>query len=183
MESADLLIDIGGERARGRRVSLEEQVARFYERHYETFFHFMVTSGCSADDAREYVQEGFLRLFEFLKSGKRIEKPRNWLFRVLYRLRVDGHRRTSRESESPLASWEALASTSLDPELQLLNRERLERLHRAVRTLTVTQCEYLLLRAEGLKFREIAEIYDVAVGSVSEVCGRAVEKLGKLSNE
>lgn len=82
-----------------------------------------------------------------------------------------------------MGSWEELASASLDPELQLLNRERLERVHRAIRTLTATQCGYLLLRAEGLKFREIAEMHGVTVGSVSEVCGRAMKKLGKLSNE
>jgi DNA-binding CsgD family transcriptional regulator len=49
--------------------------------------------------------------------------------------------------------------------------------------LTKRQYQYMLLRAEGMKLREIAELYGVAVASVAEACGRAMETLGRLSHE
>ena len=49
--------------------------------------------------------------------------------------------------------------------------------------LTTRQCEYLNLRAEGLKLREIAELHGVTIQSVAETCARAIEALGKMTNE
>jgi RNA polymerase sigma-70 factor (ECF subfamily) len=183
MNPVDLTVrgfPIGFSRAKG----LDEKFQELYDRQYESCYRFLVMTGSSPDDALELLQEGFLRLYEGLRNGLRLENPRNWLFRVLQRLRVDEFRRTSRISsyaEFPEHLCE-LSEHSLNPETHLLNRERAERLRRAFGQLTATQYQYLVLRAEGLKFREIADIHGVAPASVFETCGRALRKLGKLTN-
>jgi DNA-directed RNA polymerase specialized sigma24 family protein len=48
--------------------------------------------------------------------------------------------------------------------------------------LTKVQLRYLALRTEGLKFREIAELYGVSSSTVAETCGRALEKLRYLTS-
>jgi transcriptional regulator len=48
--------------------------------------------------------------------------------------------------------------------------------------LTERQYQYLLLRTEGLKLREIADIFEVTVQSVAEVCTRAMDHLGRSMN-
>jgi RNA polymerase sigma-70 factor (ECF subfamily) len=167
-----------------KRAALDEQVQELYDEHYASCYRFLMMTGSSADDALELLQEAFLRLCETLRSGARLDNPRNWLFRVLQRLRVDEFRRTSR-----INSYAELPDNLGDvheeaenPEAQLLNRERAERLSRAVGQLTATQYQYLTLRAEGLKFREIAELHGVTIASVFDSCGRALKKLGKLTN-
>jgi RNA polymerase sigma factor (sigma-70 family) len=79
-------------------------------------------------------------------------------------------------------SSEALISPS-NPEVETIRLEHYARLRRAMECLTERQYEYLLLRAEGLKLREIAEIEGVSVQSVAEVCARAMDRLARLSNE
>jgi transcriptional regulator len=49
--------------------------------------------------------------------------------------------------------------------------------------LTERQTKFLLLRAEGLKLREIAEMYGLTVQSVAESCERAMDRLGRLTHE
>jgi RNA polymerase sigma-70 factor, ECF subfamily len=169
-----------------QRATLAEHVQKLYEEHYQSCYRFLVLSGSSADEAVELLQEAFLRLYQTLKDGAKLDKPRSWLIRVLQRLRIDEFRRSSRMSsfaDFPEELWRRADTPSLcNPEMDLLDRERTERLQNAVRQLTPTQYQYLALRAEGLKFREIADLYGVSVGSVFDACGRALKKLGRLAN-
>jgi RNA polymerase sigma-70 factor (ECF subfamily) len=170
--------------AYSKATALEEQVQCLYDEHYAACYRFLIMTGSSADDALELLQEAFLRLIERLRNGEKVESPRNWLFRVLQRLRVDEFRRSSRVSfyaEFP-EHLQGAGENSPNPETQFLDRERDERLRGAVAQLTATQYQYLALRAEGLKFREIADLHGVSIGSVFDACGRALRKLGTLTN-
>jgi RNA polymerase sigma-70 factor (ECF subfamily) len=183
MNPVDLTIPNRG-LAFSKGTTLEERFQNLYDQHYASCYRFLAMTGSSPDDALELLQEAFLRLYESLRDGVRLENPRNWLFRVLQRLRVDEFRRTSRISsyaEFP-EDLREVSEDSPNPETHLLHRERAERLRRAVGQLTATQYQYLVLRAEGLKFREIADLHGVAIASVFETCGRALRKLGKLTN-
>lgn len=165
--------------------TLGEQVERLYDEHYPSCYRFLVFTGSSPDDALELLQEAFLRLHQTLKDGNPVENPRSWLTRVLQRLRIDEFRRNSRTSsleDLPSAVWDRAASGGGTPETELLDQERFARLRNAVGELTETQYQYLALRAEGLKFREISDLYGVSVGSVFDACSRALKKLGKLTN-
>jgi len=164
---------------------LAEQVERLYDDHYPSCYRFLVFTGSSPDEAVELLQEGFLRLHQTLKSGGRLENPRNWLIRVLQRLRVDEFRRSTRISsfeDLPVEIRQSATAASGNPETDLLDQERFARLRAAVAELTETQYQYLALRAEGLKFREIADLHGVSVGSVFDACSRALKKLGRLTN-
>jgi RNA polymerase sigma-70 factor (ECF subfamily) len=158
---------------------------RLYEEHYESCYRFLILSGCSADECLDLLQEGFLRLHQSLRNGGRIENPKSWLIRVIHRLRIDEFRRSSRMScfgDFPDHIWDHHVATESSPERAALDRERIEKLRAAVRGLTPTQRGYLMLRAEGLKFREIAELHGVTVGSVFDACARALRTIGKQRN-
>jgi RNA polymerase sigma-70 factor (ECF subfamily) len=158
---------------------------RLYEEHYECCYRFLIFSGSSTDECLDLLQEGFLRLHQSLRNGVRIENPRSWLIRVLHRLRIDEFRRGSRVSsfgDFPDQVWEHRIVTEGTPETAALDQERMEQLRAAVQGLTVTQRQYLMLRTEGLKFREIAELYGVTVGSVFDACARALKAIGRQRN-
>jgi RNA polymerase sigma-70 factor, ECF subfamily len=164
---------------------LAEQIEQLYDDHYPSCYRFLVFTGSSPDKAVELLQESFLRLHQTLKSGSRLENPRSWLIRVLQRLRVDEFRRSARISsfeDLPVEIWQSAAAASGNPETDLLDQERFARLRAAVAELTETQYQYLALRAEGMKFREIADLHGVTVGSVFDACSRALKKLGRLTN-
>jgi RNA polymerase sigma-70 factor (ECF subfamily) len=164
---------------------LGERIEQLYDEHYPSCYRFLVFTGSSPDQALELLQEGFLRLCQTMKDGARVENPRSWLIRVLQRLRIDEFRRTARTSsfeDLPAEIQQRATADSADPETELLDQERFTRLRNAVRELTETQYQYLALRAEGLLFREIADLHGVSIGSVFDACSRALKKLGRLTN-
>jgi RNA polymerase sigma-70 factor (ECF subfamily) len=66
-----------------------------------------------------------------------------------------------------------------NPEDQVLQRERLLRLQRAIAKLTSQQRECLQLRASGLRYREIAEVLGIGISSVGELVQRATARLSE----
>ncbi|MGI9074409.1 MAG: RNA polymerase sigma factor [Bryobacteraceae bacterium] len=71
-------------------------------------------------------------------------------------------------------------ATAASPEQDLLAQERILQLRRAMDALSTAQKECLLLRAEGLKYREIAEVLNVSVSTVGENVQRGLEKLKEM---
>jgi RNA polymerase sigma-70 factor (ECF subfamily) len=56
----------------------------------------------------------------------------------------------------------------------------MSRLRRAMAELSTAQKECLLLRAEGLKYREIAEVLSVSVSTVGKNVQRGLERLKEI---
>jgi RNA polymerase sigma-70 factor (ECF subfamily) len=166
---------------------LTDQVELLYEEHYRPVYRYLVLTGSRRADADEALQEAFLRLLRVLGSGQEISRPRNWLLRVCHNLRQDALRRQIR---GRIASAEEIegcdlcqTDPDLSPEAQAAEHEQLDRVRQAMGQLSARQREYLLLRAEGMKLREIAELHGTALQSVAESCARAMQKLGKLIHE
>ena len=170
---------------------MEEQLAEYvsglYEVHYDGFYRHLMLSGSTASEADDLIQEAFLRLFSHLRSGGELDKPRAWLLRVLHNLRVDTIRKRKREFELDRPEFENLAeqlsTEEPDAEARVIAREEHARIQAAIRGLAPRQYQYLLLRAEGLKLREIADMFQVTVQTVSESCAKAMLELGRVRNE
>jgi RNA polymerase sigma-70 factor (ECF subfamily) len=170
---------------------MEEQLGTYvsglYEEHYGRLFRHLVLSGSTAAEADDLIQEGFLRLFRHLRSGEPVENPRWWLLRVIHNLRIDDIRKRKREFAMERPEFECLVgqlpSADPDAEEQILAREEQARIQTAVGKLAPRQYQYLLLRAEGFKLREIAAMFRVTVQTVSESCAKAMLELGRLGNE
>jgi len=64
-----------------------------------------------------------------------------------------------------------------------MNRQRRSRVEQAIGSLSRQQRQCLFLRAEGLRYREIAEAIGISSSSVSEFLKRAVAKLRKAAGE
>jgi RNA polymerase sigma-70 factor (ECF subfamily) len=132
--------------------------------------------------AEEIVQEAFLKLYEELNLGRSIDTPRAWLFRVVHRLALKEMRRLRvREGSQALADDELIRLDIADlrptPAEQLLSDEREERFKQALEVLSLRERQCLNLRMEGLRYREIGEVLDLSVTTVSDILRRAVATL------
>lgn len=169
------------------REQVAERVLRLYKDHAESVLRYLLHIGYPADQADDLVQEAFLRLFKALQKGERIEKPKNWLLAVVHHIKVDELRRSNRMVAFDSAEVEPFDASSsgqaATPETELLQLEHAQRLEKAMLQLTERQYQYLILRTEGLKLREIAEIFGVSVQSVAEACTRAIGHLGRVLND
>lgn len=175
----------------GSNPRMDEQLAGYvsglYEEHYGGLFRHLVLSGSTAAEADDLIQEGFLRLFRHLGSGREVDNPRWWLVKVMHNLRIDDIRKRKREftlDQPELTSMiEQMRMEGPDAEAQIIAREEQVRVQKAISRLAPRQYQYLLLRAEGLKLREIAAMFRVTVQTVSESCAKAMLELGRLGDE
>jgi RNA polymerase sigma-70 factor (ECF subfamily) len=168
------------------KTELLRYVEGLYDEHYLSLYRFLLLQGCQPNDADDYLQESFLRLLRFLKRGDKVDKPKSWLLRVLHNLQIDEARRLKRVDASGLTGMEDQldnAGVGHDAEAELLKQERLAQFHEAIGSLTPQQSRYLLLRTEGLKLREIADLHGVTVQTVAEVCARALDRLGRIKRD
>jgi RNA polymerase sigma-70 factor, ECF subfamily len=68
------------------------------------------------------------------------------------------------------------------PERMILEKEKFRQLEKAIRELTEFERECLLLRAEGLRYREISEVLGISTSTVGETVSRAIKKLAEKFN-
>ena len=155
----------------------------FYDREQTPLKRYVAMLGIDPETARDIVQEGFLKLHEHLLAGGDQSNLRAWLYRVVHnsarnRQASFGQRKTSRlEDLTPAAS--PLAK-DLTAEEELLEKERTERLRSAIGRLSEAQRACLVLRTQGLKYREIAEALNLSVSTVGENIQRGLERLREM---
>lgn len=125
-------------------------------------------------DADDLVQAAFEQAFRKWDDLSEPARCRAWLFRIARNLHIDRMRRSAARSELRLVN----SSDSLSPELVISGEtvERLEarELESALLRLPEAQRETLLLcDLWGFPYEEIAEITDIAVGTVRSRIARA----------
>lgn len=163
--------------------NLRQQVERHFAEHREHLYFYLLACGASSVDADDLTQDSFIRLYKHLRSGNRVERLKPWLFKVARNLLLDRRKKSQHEAPADGGLWNVWAETIVDPAADpgraALGAERQALIERAFQALTPLQVQYLHLRADGLRHREIAEIYSVAVSTVAGTIRRAVERLGK----
>ena len=167
-------------------MSLEEQVARSFERWRDPIYRNLMGAGAAPNEAEDITQEAFFRLFRTLLSGQNVQNAHHWLFRVAHNLLVDRGRQVEPLSTTlPTVAQEAeeRPDPRPTPDEILMDSERSAQVHRALKTLTATQRNCLNLRTEGFRHREIAEILGLSMSSVADALRRAITRLSREQNE
>src|SRR3984957_19695537 len=141
-------------------MTLSERVQSLFEQLRVPVFRYLLRKTRDSGRAEDITQETFLRLFRHLRENRLLDNPKAWVFTVARNLAVDASRDESHIKDLDETTWknieESKSALQADPERLMLQHERLDRLHIAVLNLTPLQRECLHLRAEGLRYREIA---------------------------
>jgi RNA polymerase sigma-70 factor (ECF subfamily) len=161
----------------------QDRVVRLYEEARQDVYHYLLRLGLAPSQAQEGAQEVFLRLHAALVRGEEIRNPRAWVFRVAHNLAVTEHASGDRWLALDPGLETALTDRGPGPEARVIQRQRAERLNEALGELSPQQRKCLYLRAEGLRYREIAETVGVGVSTVSEFITRAMARLRRAAGE
>ena len=78
-------------------------------------------------------------------------------------------------------SMELALDTNPSPEDQAASSQRRQRVLAVVRALPEQDRRCLILRAEGLRYREIAEVLDISLGAVSLSLERSLTRLTRAA--
>jgi RNA polymerase sigma-70 factor, ECF subfamily len=164
-------------------MTLSERVHGLFEQLHVPVFRYLLRKTRDSGQAEDITQETFLRLFRHLREDRLLDNPKAWLFTVASNLAVDASRSESHIKDLDETTWkkieESRSGLQADPEKLMLQRERWDRLHIAVLNLTPLQRECLHLRAEGLRYREIAGLLELSPSTVMDAVRRATLKLAR----
>ena len=158
-----------------------QQVADLYSAERDGVYRSLIVVGLTRAKAEESTQEACLRLYAELRNGLTIENRGAWVYRVAHNLGVDVLASQARESNLSEAMIANIASNGRNVEDGLIEDEGMENLRIAVKRLSKQQRLCLELRAEGLRYQDIAEVLQIRTSTVGEFLRRAIQHLRKSS--
>jgi len=169
-------------RPSGAALDATGEVLTLFDQDARALLRYVGSFGLPAQDTEDVVQDVFLSLFQHVRRGRSRSNLRGWVFRVAHNLALKRRRRIQR---SP-SSWhdavvEDRADASASPEEQASRRQRLRHLLAVVRALPERDRRCLCLRAEGLRYREIADVLGISLGAVSKALTRALQRLERAA--
>jgi RNA polymerase sigma-70 factor, ECF subfamily len=183
-----LLLDVRATEAvlTGSAVEIESEVVGLFDQYRNRLLRYVSSMGLCAHDAEDVSQEVFLSLFRHLRLGRSRRNLPGWLFRVAHNLALKKRhfvqkQQANREGELHLA--EHRADFSGNPEEQLADRQRRERLIATMRALPERDQWCLYMRAEGLTYREIATALGMSLGTVANSLVRSLERLVRVNGQ
>jgi RNA polymerase sigma-70 factor (ECF subfamily) len=163
---------------------LEQEIVGLFDELRDRLLRYALSFGLSVADGEEIIQDAFLSLVQHLKRHRSRQNLHGWLFRVVHnqalkRLLRDGRRR--RVVDSGVGEIEVHPDPNPNPEEQMAFSQQQGRLLAVLQALPARDRQCLSLRAEGLRYREIAEILGISLGSVCTSLARSVARLGRAS--
>ena len=162
-----------------RPSDLELEVMALFDAYRVRLLGYVSAFGLTGHDGEEVVQEVFLSLFCHLRMGKPRGNLRAWMFRVAHNLALKqrmANRRWLDRVETE-RDTDSVSDPNLNPEEQVLSKQRQRRLLAVVSALPEQDRLCFSLRAEGLRYREIAEVLGISLGSVSVSLTRSLARL------
>lgn len=161
---------------------VHDLVVQLREELRDPVCRYLAALGVPPAAADDLCQEAFLRLFQALRSGRHVANPRAWVFTVAHNSGLNARSAEARTRQfDENADWPQATDTG--PESALIEDERLATIHRAVEDLPPHQRHCLNLRAEGFRYREIAEIMGVSVSTVAGSLRRTVMRIREAIHE
>jgi RNA polymerase sigma-70 factor (ECF subfamily) len=162
----------------------EEKIVRLFDELRVPLLRYLSGFPLTLPDSEDVIQEAFLSLFQQLRSGKSHQNVRGWLFRAAHNLALKKHQRSRNHIEktgSLIAVEELMIDPAMNPEDELAFNQTQKRLMSVVRALPEQHRWCLYLRAEGLRYREIAEIVGMSLGAVSISLERSLAHIGRAA--
>ena len=159
-----------------------EQVTRAFRELHKSVYWYLHGIVANSSVAEDLTQETFVRLLREFHRGASIGNQRAWIFRVATNLALS-HKKSQGAARNLLDVAERVCpDASPGPEESLLQAETNRLLSVGMTRLSAQEQQCLLLRSEGLRYREIAEALNIRVSTVATFVTRAVRKLAESVN-
>ena len=133
------------------------------------------------EDSMEIVQETFFKVFKNLNRFREGTNFSSWLFRIATNLCIDRYRKMRGKFNCDV-DWQRFSHTEsetvTDP-VEIVMREGFEdSLKKSLKHLSKRQRAVFVLKHESdLKYREIADVLEISVGTVKSLHHRAIHKI------
>jgi RNA polymerase sigma-70 factor, ECF subfamily len=146
-----------------------------FREHYPRVVAVLARLTGDRAQAEEIAADVFCKVSQRGPLGLSSEDPAPWLYRVATNAGLDALRsNTRRRKREDAAGAETLRVTASETALDdVLRQERCARVREVLGALKPRDAQLLLLRAEGLAYRQLADAIGVQPGSVGTLLARA----------
>ncbi len=158
----------------------EAEVLALFDECGAPLLRYVGSFGVSAYDTEDIVQDVFLSLFRHVQLGKPRDNLRGWIYKVAHNLALKQRSRTRKRQANEhldVALAGSRADRAANPEEQLAGRQRQQRLLAVFRALPERDQRCLSLRAEGLRYRDIAGALGISLGAVAKSLTRSITRM------
>jgi len=157
-----------------------EKLAILFEKHHVRLYNFFLRLTGRRNISEDLVQEVFIRVLKYRSTYQARSKFVVWLYSIARNAHIDHLRK--RKDEVPLdKQWYEMESTEPSPTDNAEKSQEVVWLGHALGKLPLKKREVLILsRYQGLKYKEIAELFDCQIGTVKVLVHRAIKELGKV---
>lgn len=160
------------------RAAAEDEVLLLFDRCAPALLRYVASFGLSVDESEDVVQDVFLALFRHVRLDRSRRNLEGWLFRVSHNLALKRRTWRQRRAMAPLDDLAYRhADPAPDPEARFADHERWHRLQPVFAALPVRDRNCLALRADGLRYREIADTLGMSLGGVAKSLARSIARL------
>jgi len=153
------------------------------ERHHARAYQYALKLTKHAEEARDVVSEGFIRVFRAIRQFRSNSAFTTWLYRILRNCFLDMRKR---KTLKVVASLDAVRETDdgeiqiqvvdnhISPHEEAEKSDHSSRVRRSIGQLTPIQRDMIILyHAEQMSYEEIAFALDLPVGTVKSRLNRA----------
>jgi len=168
--------------AEAKQSQIQCEVIRLFDELRGPSLRYVLSLGLSVHDGEEVIQEVFLALLRHLRMGRPRDNLRGWVFRVAHNLALKRRYAARHSHETSTSDWEwaeCRPDSSSNPEQEFSQNQRQSRLLAVFHSLPEEDRCCLRLRAEGLRYREIAAVLGKSLGSVSNSLTRSLARMAR----
>ena len=165
------------------RVALGDQVA--FRKVYDVFFQRLVSFSYAIikqkDAAIEAVDEVFIRFWKNRANAATIQNLKVYLYTATKNASLNYLEAQAREQlTAPFDNIDTALTEEYNPEKLMITAELFQKIHNAVEDLP-PRCKMIfkLVREDGLKYKEVAEILNVTVNTVDAQMVIAVKRISE----
>jgi RNA polymerase sigma factor (sigma-70 family) len=150
--------------------------------HIHSMYNFAYRLTLERDDAKDLVQDTYLKAYRFIESFQKGTNAKAWLFRILKNSFINDYRKKSKEPnkvdyqevETYYNSEEVNRQITPDLRVESLRDMMGDEISNALNSLDVDfKTVIILCDLEGFKYEEMAKILDIPIGTVRSRLHRA----------
>lgn len=180
-------LDIQMEETKPTRYTYSDAVkAQIFEReffpHLDTMYNFAYRLTFDEDDAKDLVQDTYMKAYRFITSFQEGTNAKAWLYRILKNSFINDYRKKSKEPskvdyqevENFYNSEDVDESKTVDLRIDAVKDMIGDEVSNALNSLAVDfRTVIILCDLEGFTYEEMAKILDIPIGTVRSRLHRA----------
>lgn len=151
-----------------------------YEKYADAIYRYCFFRVFSRERAEELMQETFMKAWQYIYEGKKVDNMRAFAYRIATNLIIDDSRKKKEKSLDAVLEESDAFEPSYDGVREIETRATLKEIVLAMERLDEDERRVLTLRyLEDLDPKDIAEVLDISANNASVKINRALEKLKK----